>query len=109
MPWKAVSAMSLRLEFVRLAMTEPANIRSLCRRYEISPKTGYKWIDRYRDSGAQALEDRSRRPHHSPRQTTPLVEQAIVRLRQEHPAWGHASCVNGPLFRVIEACPRPAP
>ena len=88
MPWKAVSAMLLRLEFVRLAMTERANIRSLCRRYQISPKTGYKWIDRYREAGAEALEDRSRRPHHSPRQTSATVEQVIFRLREKHPAWG---------------------
>ena len=42
MPWKEASAMSLRLEFVRFAMSETANIRSLCRRYGISAKTGYK-------------------------------------------------------------------
>ncbi|MFN0159109.1 MAG: IS481 family transposase [Bacteroidota bacterium] len=88
MPWKAVSAMSLRLEFVRLAMNESSNIRSLCRRYAISPKTGYKWIDRYREAGAKALEDRSRRPHYSPCQTAPGVEQMILRLREKHPAWG---------------------
>lgn len=88
MPWKAVSTMSLRLEFVHLAMTETANIRSLCRRYEISPKTAYKWIDRYREAGAEALGDRSRRPHHSPCQTAPGVEQVILRLREKHPVWG---------------------
>lgn len=88
MPWKAASAMSLRLEFVRLAMSETVNIRSLCRRYEISPKTAYKWIDRYRHSGAEALVDRPRRPHHSPFRTAPAVEQIILSLRKKHPAWG---------------------
>ncbi len=88
MPWKAVSAMSLRLEFVHLAMNETANIRSLCRRYQISAKTGYKWIDRYRAAGAEALEDRPRRPHRSPGRTKAYTEHAIVRLREKHPAWG---------------------
>ena len=88
MPWKAASAMSLRLEFVRLAMTGSANIRSLCRRYEISPKTAYKWIDRYREGGAEGLGDRSRRPHHSPVQTARGIEHAIVHLREKHPSWG---------------------
>lgn len=88
MPWKAVSAMSLRVEFVHLAMTETANIRSLCRRYEISPKTAYKWMDRYREAGVEALGDRSRRPHNSPRRTAPDVEQMILHLREKHPAWG---------------------
>ncbi|HLA68942.1 MAG TPA: IS481 family transposase [Bacteroidota bacterium] len=88
MPWKATSAMSLRLEFVLLAMNDTANIRSLCRRYEISPRTAYKWIDRYCEHGTEGLEDRSRRPHHSPRQTAQVVEQLILRLRKKHPAWG---------------------
>ena len=88
MPWKAVSAMSLRLEFVHLAMNDTANIRSLCRRYEISPRTAYKWIDRYHGYGVDGLGDRSRRPHHSPSQTAEAVEQVILRLRKKRPAWG---------------------
>jgi len=88
MPWKAVSAMLLRSEFVRLAMIESTNIRSLCRRYEISPKTAYKWLDRYRDGGVDALADRSRRPHHSPAKTDARLEGIVVALRGKHPAWG---------------------
>lgn len=88
MPWKTASAMVLRAEFVRLAMTESANIRSLCRRYEISPKTAYKWLDRYRDGGVDALSDRSRRPHSSPAKTEARLEDIVVALRRKHPAWG---------------------
>ena len=39
MPWNTVSAMSLRREFVMLALTEGCNRRELCRRFGISPKT----------------------------------------------------------------------
>ena len=80
--------MSSRLEFVHLALSDTANIRSLCRRFEISPKTAYKWLDRYQEAGAEGLVDRSRRPQHSPSRTAPFVEQAILRLREKHPAWG---------------------
>ncbi len=41
MPWQEVSTMSLRTEFVMLAMQPGANISQLCRRYGISRKTGY--------------------------------------------------------------------
>lgn len=88
MPWKEASAMSLRLEFVRLAMIETSNIRSLCRRYGISPKTAYKWIDRYREGGTEALNDHSRRPQYSPHRTGPYVEEKILQLREKHPSWG---------------------
>ena len=88
MPWKEVSAMSLRREFVQLASQEGVNVRELCRRFEVSPKTAYKWLARFRAAGTAGLEDRSRRPAHSPGRTRGDVEQAVLKLRAEHPAWG---------------------
>ncbi|MEA2603466.1 MAG: hypothetical protein QOF89_4458 [Acidobacteriota bacterium] len=88
MPWQECDQMSLRLEFVTLAGVEGANVRELCRRFRISPKTGYKWLERYKQEGAVGLEDRPRRPHSSPRRTSAEMEAAVVAVRQEHPAWG---------------------
>ncbi|MEX3914971.1 IS481 family transposase [Paraburkholderia sp. BR10872] len=89
MPWNPRNTMNLRLEFVNLALQEGANRRELCRRFGISPKTGYKWLARHaQDDGATALADRSRRPLQSPARTIPTVEQQVVELRQAHPAWG---------------------
>ena len=48
MPFREVSAMDERREFVRLALDEASNVRQLCRRFGISPMTGYKWLERYR-------------------------------------------------------------
>ena len=45
MPWGAVSAMELRIEFCKLASVEGANIRLLCRRFQVAPRTGYKWLE----------------------------------------------------------------
>ena len=41
--------MSLRTEFVLFASQDGANIRELCRRYGISPATGYKWLRRWEE------------------------------------------------------------
>lgn len=87
MPWQERDRMSLRLEFVMLASGEGANVRDLCRRYGISAKTGYKWLSRYRQEGSAGLEDRSRRPHHSPKQTDEKVEAAVLAVRRQSP-WG---------------------
>lgn len=87
MPWKEVSLMSQRREFVALASSENANLRELCRRFKISHTTGYKWLKRYQAEGDQGLHDRSRRPHHSPTKTAVDKEQLIVDLRHKHPAW----------------------
>jgi len=88
MPWRQVSIMSQRLEFVTLAVGEGANVRRLCRRFGISPKTGYKWLHRFREGGVEALEDCSRRPHSSPRRTPHSIEQAILAMRDRHSVWG---------------------
>ncbi len=88
MPWKEVSTMSLRREFVELAQQEGANRRALCRRFGISPTTGYRWLHRYQAAGAAGLQDRSRRPHHSPHRTPVAMEQAVLQIHDAHPAWG---------------------
>ena len=66
MPWREVSIMEQRREFVRLAMQDGVNRRELCRRFGIHPDTGYKWLGRF--VADEELADRSRRPHSSPRQ-----------------------------------------
>jgi transposase InsO family protein len=88
MPWKVVSPMSLRLEFVTFASREDANVAALCRQFKIARKTGYKWLDRYRQHPDHPLADQSRRPLRSPHKASPRVEQHVTSLRLEHPAWG---------------------
>jgi transposase InsO family protein len=88
MPWQEVSTMSLRKEFVMLASQPECNRRELCRRFNISTKTGYKWLARYQAGGDQALYEHSRRPHRSPERTTEILEQAVLGVRTRHPTWG---------------------
>lgn len=88
MPWKECSLMSSRLEFVLLAQVPNANIRALSEAAGISPKTAYKWLARYRESGAQGLEDQSRRPAHSPGRSDPALERRVLALHAAHPYWG---------------------
>jgi transposase InsO family protein len=86
MPWQERTRMTERQEFVAFAAQEEATIAALCRRYGISRKTGYKWLARA--GGAEPLTDRSRRPATSPGRTPPEVEEAVLALRANHPAWG---------------------
>jgi transposase InsO family protein len=52
-----------------------------------SRQTGSKWVNRYRRG--QGLEDRSSRPHRSPRQVSAAVEQAVLEARRELQAGPH--------------------
>jgi transposase InsO family protein len=88
MPWKEVSLMSIRQEFVMLAQSTQANIQVLCRRFGISRKTAYKWLRRYQEQELVGLLDRSRRPHHSPKRSSISIEEDVLKIRDQHPAWG---------------------
>ena len=88
MPWKGLTAMSQRIMFIEETKSEGANISSLCRKYGISRKTGYKWIKRECEGGLEGLIDVSRRPKNSPEQTRSTMESEVLRVREEHPAWG---------------------
>jgi len=108
MPWKTITPMSLRLEFVQLAIADGANIRSLCRRYEISAMTAYKWVHRFQEGGVAALEDRSRRPLMSPGKIAPQLEQVIIDLRHRHPTWGGRKLRQRLLVMSYKHLPSPS-
>lgn len=88
MPWKVMNAMSERHEFVLLASQCDSNIRLLCRRFGISPATGYKWLGRYQRQGLEGIVECSRRPASSPQRTVPSMERAVLAVREAHPCWG---------------------
>jgi transposase-like protein len=95
MPWEHVTVLEQREEFVLLAGREDANISELCRRFGVSRKVAYKWLGRYEEGEADALRDRSRRPHRSPRKSPIEIEQAVLSVRMAHPAWGGRCACTG--------------
>jgi transposase InsO family protein len=88
MPWREAMTVDLRREFVTLAEKRTLRFSELCRRYDISRKTGYKWMERFRHGGVDGLEDQSKAPLHRPTQTSEVVEQLILEVRDEYPDWG---------------------
>lgn len=80
--------MDQRLQFVSDHQRGVAAMTELCARYEISRKTGYKWIARYAAAGPGGLVERSRRPQSCPHATDPLVMEALLEVRRRHPHWG---------------------
>jgi putative transposase len=88
MPWKAESLVDHREQFVRDCLASRFPVTEACQRYDISRKTGYKWLARFLAGGRPGLEDQSRRPDQSPTATAAELVNAIVRLREKHPTWG---------------------
>jgi transposase InsO family protein len=104
MPWKEMSAMDHRLEFVALAEQEGVNRRELCRRFGISPQTGYKWLRRSACGATDWAAELSRRPHGSPGRVESALETAVLQVRDAHPAWGARKILHV-LAREGEAMP----
>jgi len=104
MPWSEVSRMDSRLEFIGLARAEGSTLSALCRRFGISRKIAYKWLERA--ALGEGLEDRSRRPLVSPSQTGSATEAAVVGLRIEHPTWGGRKIRHRLL--ALDVSPAPA-
>lgn len=88
MPWRRTEPMMERMQFVVEALGEAFTMRELCERYGISRKTGYKWLERFRQGGFAGLEERSRRPRTSPQATGAEVVERILALRRRRPRWG---------------------
>lgn len=87
MPWKVSSEMDERLRFIA-RLLEGEAMTDLCVEFGISRKTGYKIYERYKQSGAEALTDRSRRPWRYANQLPPQLEAQIVGLKKDKPHWG---------------------
>jgi putative transposase len=88
MPWKEPHVMEIRTEFAVLAMKRERTFRSLCASYGISPKTGYKWVQRYQAQGRGGMGDSSRRPQKSPTQLPETSVCEMIRLKVLHKHWG---------------------
>jgi len=87
MPWKECSVMDERLRFVA-KLLDGESMTEVCREFGISRKTGYKVFQRYKDSGVEALSDRSRRPVRYANQLPSQIENLVVTLKREKPHWG---------------------
>lgn len=90
-PWYQVMRLSKDKKQQRYQMVVHAKehgVKPTARLYATGPKTVRKWLRRFETGGYQALEDISRRPHHSPNRTPAHVVKEIIRLKAEYKRLG---------------------
>ncbi len=88
MPWKDMSIMDARIEFINEFLSGAWTMSGLCREFGISRTLGYRYLERFELHGLEGLADCSSATEVHPNQTPAPLEQAIIALRQEHPNWG---------------------
>src|SRR5215471_2089545 len=103
MPWRENCAMDERMRFIVEHGSNELTMTELCERYEISRKTGYKWLERYRIGGPAGLAERSRAPASHGRATPEPLAEAIVGMRRERPTWGPRKIIGKLSNRQPEA------
>ena len=86
MPWKKTTSMTERLSFIELYQTRLWSMIELCTRFNISRKTGYKWLRRYSQEGFSGLQEKSRAPFSCPHRIAPDVAAVLLETKQLHPS-----------------------
>jgi putative transposase len=79
----------LRRELIRELCEEGRSVSELSERYGLSRKTIHRWKRRYEQEGLRGLEEKSRRPHRSPRQAISQEwKEAVLELKRRRRTWG---------------------
>jgi len=106
MPWKTTSLIRARQKLVEAVLARRHPLQSLARRFGVSRKTAYKWLERFRRQGTAALGDRSRRPVRSPRQMSPVWIRRSLHWHRHRPHWG-AKKIHQWLRKLFPGCRLP--
>lgn len=109
MPWRIMSTVDERKKFVDEALNihRHTSFLDLCEQYNISSKTGYKWINRFRNDGNKGLEDLSRKPLTQPTKISNDVKTAIIAIRHQFPKWGPKK-IRAELLNYYDNLPAPS-
>ena len=107
MPWLETDPVIERKRFIVEAQGGLFSHAELCRRHNISRRTGYKWLERYEAEGPDGLRDLSHQPRSCPHVTPAYVLEAAFELRRARPRWG-AGKIIGRLETLHPDWPMPA-
>jgi transposase InsO family protein len=78
-----------REQMVHAVVEGGASRAEAARRFNTTPKTVAKWVDRFQAEGVAGLRDRSSRPHSLPSQIPRATADAVERLRRERKTQQH--------------------
>ncbi len=83
------------MRFVLAIKSKSEAFASVCARFGISRKSGYKWWQRYRAGGVKALADRSRRPHPRGKKQRLVWRERLGKCAESIPVGEQKSCGGG--------------
>ncbi len=95
MPWLETEPMKEKMKFIVAYLdNKESTFQDLCKRFNISCKTGYKYVDRFKKAGPEGLKERSRAPLLQANKMSVLIEENILELKYRYPSWGSKKILN---------------
>lgn len=88
MTWRFTNVEDVRMKFIDLSFKGVFSFKDLCEKFGISRKTGYKWLNRYREGGKENLSNQKRAPKTRPNETQKEIQDMIIKVRCQFPLWG---------------------
>ena len=93
MPWETTNVIEARIRLVMAYLARVATMTKLCLLHRVSRKSGYKWVNEYRQHGLAGLGNRSKAPKSGRHWTRSAARELIVQMRREHRSWSAAKIV----------------
>lgn len=94
MSWSETCPMKERIKFIMAYESNILPFSDLCKDFQISRKTGYKWVKRYMAEGFHGLENQSRAPLHHPNQLSEKIQSLILSTKEKRSHWGPQKIIN---------------
>ena len=88
MPWKETDKMEQKEQFIAEMLAKEIPFKTLCAKYGISEKTGYKWKKRFFERGNAGLYEQSRAPQNHPNGIDGDTAAELIAIKLAHSAWG---------------------
>jgi putative transposase len=104
MPWKETTIVNERMKLISDHLSDGYSVSELARRYGVSRKAVYKWIERHEQEGVAGLEDRSRAPHSHPQAVDAEIVRRILALKERWPTWGAPKLLVRLKAQMRERC-----
>ena len=88
LPWKETSPEDEQKRFIERCREGEVTFVEACRQFGISPKTGYKRLQRFQSCGWDGLGDHTRAPRSHPNETPRAVAEGLIAVKRANPTWG---------------------
>lgn len=88
MAWENFEVEQQRLQLIQAYIEGDRSMTDICKQYDVSRKTGYKWCERFLELGEHGLKDLPKTPHTLKHIYTKNQIDRAIDIKLRHRTWG---------------------